>query len=513
MRTRTRFTLAALVLGVVGLVAGSALAVVPVNGPAPTLSPVTINASPGDQTDPHVSGDWAAYSDGHGIRYYNFATGLDAQIPTPADGWDSLSDVSGSKIVFSRYYPPNLRIGVMVFDAATPGAAPIELAQVDGSNRPSSAIGGDTVAWIDLGLEAYGELVIHDLATNIAIRITFDTVIDQNPAVSPDGNVVVWEHCVTGDSLRCDIRQAVKSGSTWVVNPVTTTAEPDGNPDSNGDIVVYDSARSGNSDIYWTPVGLGSAGQLELPGWEKNPSIAGRYIGFESGAFAGASADLFVYDLVENRLYQLTSTPANEQLNDITVLSDGRVRVIWATDEDGGSARNIKAATFALADSVAPVLTVPANVTVSATSPAGAIVTFTATATDDGPASPTVTCTPPSGSTFAAGSTTVNCTATDAAGNSTPGSFTVTVLSASTQIGDLIDKTRTYLGLTALPPALKTQLQGAVDALVAGHKPAACLALQLYVALVRAAPVTTLNATQKADLIADATRIRNAIGC
>lgn len=66
-------------------------------------------------------------------------------------------------------------------------------------------------------------------------------------------------------------------------------------------------------------------------------------------------------------------------------------------------------------DVTPPVVTVDDR-TVEATSPAGAIVTYPATATDnvDGPLTPT--CTPPSGSQFALGATSVLCTATDAAG-------------------------------------------------------------------------------------------------
>jgi HYR domain-containing protein len=70
-----------------------------------------------------------------------------------------------------------------------------------------------------------------------------------------------------------------------------------------------------------------------------------------------------------------------------------------------------------------PVLTLPANITAEATSASGAAVSFTVTATDNA----TVVCTPPSGSTFALGTTTVNCTATASTG-STSGSFTVTVV-------------------------------------------------------------------------------------
>lgn len=62
-----------------------------------------------------------------------------------------------------------------------------------------------------------------------------------------------------------------------------------------------------------------------------------------------------------------------------------------------------------------PVLTVPANITVEATSPQGTVVTFTPTATENA----TITCNPPSGSTFPIGATSVNCTATNAAGSDT----------------------------------------------------------------------------------------------
>ncbi len=69
-----------------------------------------------------------------------------------------------------------------------------------------------------------------------------------------------------------------------------------------------------------------------------------------------------------------------------------------------------------------PILHLPAPITVEATSPAGAVVTYTATA--DG--ADTFSCSPASGSTFPLGTTTVNCTATNAAGT-TNGSFTVKV--------------------------------------------------------------------------------------
>jgi peptidoglycan hydrolase-like protein with peptidoglycan-binding domain len=79
------------------------------------------------------------------------------------------------------------------------------------------------------------------------------------------------------------------------------------------------------------------------------------------------------------------------------------------------------------ADTISPTLTLPSNITLEATSPSGAVVTFIATATDTSPTNPTVTCTPSSGSIFYLGTTTVNCSAMDTALNTANGSFIVTV--------------------------------------------------------------------------------------
>ena len=96
-----------------------------------------------------------------------------------------------------------------------------------------------------------------------------------------------------------------------------------------------------------------------------------------------------------------------------------------ATDVSG----NTGSATFrvTVADTMPPVVTVPADITTEATGSAGAPATFTASATDLVDGSLTPTCTPASGSTFPLGATTVTCTATDASGNTGSTTFTVTV--------------------------------------------------------------------------------------
>lgn len=80
-------------------------------------------------------------------------------------------------------------------------------------------------------------------------------------------------------------------------------------------------------------------------------------------------------------------------------------------------------------DNTPPVIAAHEDVTAEAISAAGAVVDYAPpTATDDFDAGVSVTCTPPPGSTFAPGDTTVTCRAEDAAGNQAlPTSFIVHV--------------------------------------------------------------------------------------
>lgn len=94
-----------------------------------------------------------------------------------------------------------------------------------------------------------------------------------------------------------------------------------------------------------------------------------------------------------------------------------------------------------LGDRVAPVVTVPADIEIEATSALGAFVSYSsATALDDIDGSLPADCVPVSGSTFALGTTTVTCNAFDAAGNEGVAFFDVKVVDTTapviTQLGD-----------------------------------------------------------------------------
>jgi len=112
-------------------------------------------------------------------------------------------------------------------------------------------------------------------------------------------------------------------------------------------------------------------------------------------------------------------------------------------------------------DSTPPVLKLPGTVNATATSRSGARVNFTVTATDNVDPKPTVKCTPPSGSLFPLGTTTVNCTATDAAGNTSTGGFKVKVTVAWGGLLHPVDGDGSSRFLLGPPIGLRFALTGA----------------------------------------------------
>ena len=99
-----------------------------------------------------------------------------------------------------------------------------------------------------------------------------------------------------------------------------------------------------------------------------------------------------------------------------------------ATGEDFVFAIYLNGSVSTPADTTAPVLSLPSDITEEATGTSGAQVSWQApTATDDVDGSVPVSCNRNSGETFPLGTTTVTCEAADAAGNTATGSFDVSV--------------------------------------------------------------------------------------
>jgi hypothetical protein len=168
-------------------------------------------------------------------------------------------------------------------------------------------------------------------------------------------------------------------------------------------------------------------------------------------------------------------------------------------------------------DRKAPTLTLPVDGTVNATSAAGAVVTYPVSAVDGADPSPTVNCTPASGTTFAIGTTSVTCSAKDHVGNQTTGSFRITVLGAQAQLSALIQKVVTA---STLSPTVKAQLSSRLQSLLVSFDPnnpaqraTVCGALQTFITAVRALSGHGIPPAQATDWISDATRIRTVLAC
>lgn len=335
----------------------------PQDGGALLPTRLTINAQAGDQFDPHVDGDLAVYSHAQDvlatgpvqtIEYYRFSTGVRSTIPQPPGVQiaDLLSGVDQGRIVFTRILPSQGPYGhavIMLFNTAT--GTLLELAPIAESQRLNPSIGAQTVAFVDYQLaDSSGEIMLFDLATSTLTQLTNDTVSDFGPAVSPDGNVVVWTRCAGVSN--CDIYAATRSGDAWSVSPLSTSPLNERSPDTNGVDVVFHRENLGGptgSNIVTVPVSGGAESELAIPGEQYSPSIHGSIISYESRVAFG-NPDIHVYDLESNRYFQITdTTDSPESLNDVVVLPTGEVRVVW----QGGTVNyapesDMYAATFTL---------------------------------------------------------------------------------------------------------------------------------------------------------------------
>jgi hypothetical protein len=159
-------------------------------------------------------------------------------------------------------------------------------------------------------------------------------------------------------------------------------------------------------------------------------------------------------------------------------------------------------------DNTPPVITTPENVSVPATSPQGATVSYDASATDLVDGSVPVACSPLAGSMFAIGTTSVTCTAADAHSNRATASFNVHVEDGSEQLVDL------ELSVSGLGPgtSLTDKASSAQTALATGDRLRACEILNAFTNQIAALAGKTIPAATAERLIIDASRIRTVLG-
>jgi hypothetical protein len=182
------------------------------------------------------------------------------------------------------------------------------------------------------------------------------------------------------------------------------------------------------------------------------------------------------------------------------------------SDPDDTNSPQATTFTVTVNDSDLALTNLPANQTVNATSPQGAVVTYTPpTVVDEDFPLPTVACAPPSGSTFAIGVTTVTCTVSAAGDTNSPVSkaFTVDVLGAAAQLANLKPS------VTGVGPgtSLADKISKAQADVAANDTADACAVLNAFINEVKAQTGKSISPSTAASLIASATNIRAVLGC
>ena len=203
---------------------------------------------------------------------------------------------------------------------------------------------------------------------------------------------------------------------------------------NSGDVFIVETAdlsyvaRSTNGQSYGFgkfagAVGSGSASTPPPPPSDSTPPVIAATVSGTLGSNGWYTSNVTVSWTVTDPESAITSPACAGG----TVSSDTAGTIFTCSATSGGGT-TVAAPVTIKRDATPPSMSVPASVVAEATGPSGAVVNYpAATASDSVSGVATVGCVPASGSTFAPGSMILTCTATDGAGNSTTGTFSVTV--------------------------------------------------------------------------------------
>ena len=239
------------------------------------------------------------------------------------------------------------------------------------------------------------------------------TVTNNAPTFTPPANIVAEATTASGaavvfTAMGNDLEQGALpavcsplSGSTFVLGTTTVSC------------TVTDQAGAEASGSFTVTVRDTTAPAIAAHGNEirEATSAAGAVLSFTAPSYTDAVGGNGV----------ATCAPASGSSFAVATTT------VTCTANDGQGNTATSSFTVKVADTTPPALTLPSNITVHASGAAGATVTYATSSLDLVAGVRPVVCSSPSGGTFPLGTTTVTCTSSDLAGNTSRGLFTVTV--------------------------------------------------------------------------------------
>jgi Tol biopolymer transport system component len=446
-----------------------------------------------------------------------------------ASNWEPSWSPDGTKIAFTSTADGNPKIYVMNADGSnvtklTSGT------EEDGFN-PSWSPDGTKIAFASFR-DGNWEIYVMNAADGSGVKRLTNSAPDRDdyPSWSPDGTKIAFTIDKGNDgSPQIYVMNADGSNPTRLTNSARSDSSPIWSPDGTK-IAFWSDREDGNFDVYvMNADGSGVKRLTDDPDkdWDPTWSPDGTKIAFVT------DRESF---LEGGEIYVMNAEDGSEQTN----ISNNPANDIHP---DWGST-GAPPPPPPEEDTTPPVITIPENIVVEATSAEGAEVTYTVTAQDNVDGNATleedgttitqddiggdidVSCEPASGSTFPVGETTVDCTATDEAGNTETASFTVTVNPPSpsppTTPREVIDELiSTIQNLDNVPQDVKTSLIAVLNEVLnilndnnPNNDESVCRTLDGFINQVNANETSdTLTADEADELGTQGEDIRNALDC
>ena len=385
-----------------------------------------------------------ANTDGTGVNQ-SFITGLNAPSGLATDGtslyWSNVTSITDGLS----------SIGKIALPALPATATLAEKTFITGASRPIGlAVQGGFVYWANYGTRTIGKATTAGGSVNQG----FITVASRPYGLAVNTANIFWANFEDGAGT--GVGQATITGTITAAAFIPTSSAPTG--------LAVDATH-----VYWSNFSSNTIGRANLDGSSPNqswltgasgpvgidtnathlywsnygtfgtpppPTVARTAFDFSAPLIAGPSSFTAVATTPSGTTLTYATPVSATDTDDAGIVPTCNVGTLTggtfplgntvvncdAVDPVGNTAIT-KTFTVTVNLPTPPVLTLSPNLNVTATSLAGAIVTYAAPTSTSG----TPICLPASGTQYVIGVTTVMCSATDSVGQTTNGSFTITV--------------------------------------------------------------------------------------